>query len=70
LTSAGQYERVLKIAETIKDDYAKAQVLQAIAPKLTSAGQYDQALKIAKTIKDDYVKASAMEEIANYRNSH
>jgi serine/threonine protein kinase len=66
---AGQYDKALKVAKTIKHPHFKARALAAVAHQLAAKGQYDQALEIAKTIKDDTVKQIALKAIASYRKS-
>ncbi len=67
---AGQYNKALQVAKTIKHPHFKARALAAVAHQLAEKGQYNQALEVAKTITDRSVKQRAMEAIAPYKNSH
>jgi tetratricopeptide (TPR) repeat protein len=66
LAAAGQYNKALEVAETLKDNYEdKQRALEAIARGLAKAERYDQAIEIAKTIYDFPVKARALDAIVS-----
>lgn len=66
---AGQYNKALQVAKTIKHPHFKARALAAVAHQLAEKGQYNQALEVAKTITDGSGKQIALKAIANYRKS-
>jgi serine/threonine protein kinase len=66
---AGQYDKALQVAKTIKHPHFKARALAAVAHQLGEKGQYDKALELAKTIKDDSVKQIALKAINRSRKS-
>ncbi len=61
---AGQYDKALQVAKTIKHPHFKARALAAVAHQLAAKGQYNQALEIAKTITDRSGKQIALKAIA------
>ena len=61
---AGELDRALQLASSIKRDEDKAWALRSITDSLAKAGQYDRAKKVASTIKVDTHKSMAFVYIA------
>jgi ribosomal protein S7 len=61
---AGELDRALQVAATVKGDKDKSEVLRNIVSGLAKAGQYDRAKEVASTIKDGTHKAGAFVYIA------
>jgi thioredoxin-like negative regulator of GroEL len=61
---AGELDRALQVAATVKGDNDKSEVLRNIVSGLAKAGQYDRAKEVASTIKDGNNKARALVYIA------
>ncbi|MBD3561679.1 hypothetical protein H6S82_22950 [Planktothrix sp. FACHB-1355] len=65
LVKAGQIERSLQIAESLKKDDSKQEALTNIAVQLAEIGQVDRALQIANTLSLLGLKESALTKIAS-----
>ncbi len=68
LAEAEQVSQVLQVAQAIKDNARKADILYHTAVRLAEAGQFDQAMQVAQSIEDNPLKASALQAITAGRN--
>lgn len=64
LATTGQIERSLQLAQSIKTDDFKQEVLANIASQLTDVGQLDRALQIANNLTLSGLKEEAFQKIA------
>ena len=67
--TTGQYDKALKVAQSINNADLKTRALATIAIKLAEQGQSDKALEVAETLKDDPSKKMALDAIARYKKS-
>ncbi len=58
----------MQVAQAIKDNARKADILYHTAVRLAEAGQFDQAMQVAQSIEDNPLKASALQAITAGRN--
>lgn len=63
---AGQFQQALRLAQSTKDDEAKARALDILVGRYTRLGQYEQALKVIEVIKNTVAKAEILTTIASY----
>ncbi len=71
LVEAGEYDGVLKVAETIKDEQIKARALSRVVQTLMQMGQKERARSVARQvvevvdkIDDEWDKATALSDVA------